>query len=84
MAKYKNVIVVNAIAFVVFGLLSSVFGMTGVGAVAVLQGAFNLFISLIVALSGNRGKQLQGYLLCGGVLLLMGFSLCSLFPLNLH
>jgi hypothetical protein len=84
MEKYKNVIIVNAILFLVFGVLSSGFGLAGVGAIGVLQGCFNLFIAGIVALAGNRKKQLHGYLLCSGVLLLIGFSLCSAFPLNFH
>jgi len=84
MKEYKTVIIINAIAFVLFGLLMSGLGLSGVGAVAVLLGGFNLFIALIVAITANKGKQLQAYLLCGGVLLLIGFSLCSMFPLNLH
>ena len=84
MKEYKTVIIINAIAFVVFGLFMSGLGLAGVGAVGVLLGGFNLFIALIVAITANKGKQLQAYLLCGGVLLLIGFSLCSIFPLNLH
>ena len=84
MEKYKNVIIVNAILFVALGLLLGISGMVLVGALGVLQGGFNLFIALIVAISGNKQKQLQGYLICGGVLLLIGFSLCSAFTLNLH
>ena len=82
MKEYKTVIIINAIAFVLFGLLMSGLGLSGVGAVAVLLGGFNLFVALIVAITANKGKQLQAYLLCGGVLLLIGFSLCSAFPLN--
>ncbi len=84
MEKYKTIFLVNGIIFVLLGLFMSVFGLAGVGAVGVLQGGFNLFVALIVAISGNKGNQLQGYLICGGVLLLVGFSLCSAFPLNLH
>jgi len=84
MEKYKNVIIVNAIVFVALGLLMGFSGMVLVGALGVLQGVINLFIALIVAISGNRKKQLQGYLLCGGILLLIGFSLCSTFPLSFH
>ncbi|MGG9961676.1 hypothetical protein [Ferruginibacter sp. SUN106] len=84
MEKYKNVIIVNAIVFVVLGLLMATSGMILVGALGVLQGSINLICALIVAVPGEKKHLVQGYLICGGVLLLIGFSLCSTFPLSFH
>jgi hypothetical protein len=84
MAKYKTIILVNGIAFVAFGLLMSVFGLAGVGAVGVLLGAFDLLIGLILLAFKSKRDTAQGMLLCGGILLLIGFSLCSAFPLNFN
>jgi hypothetical protein len=84
MAKYKNIILVNGILFVVFGLLMSVFGLAGVGAVGVLLGAFDLLVGLILLAFKSKRDAAQGMLFCGGILLLIGFSLCSAFPLDFH
>ena len=84
MAKYKTIILVNGILFVVFGLLMSMFGLAGVGAVGVVLGAFDLFIGLILLAVKPQRTAAQGMLLCGGILLLIGFSLCSAFPLDFH
>ena len=79
----KRVIQWNGILFGVLGLLSLVFGLTGLGAMAVLFGAANLFASLIYFLvkQNDKGKTC---LLISGCLLLLGFALCSVFPLNIH
>jgi MFS family permease len=82
MEKYKKMIIVNVVVFVLLGLLMSVFGIAGVGAVGVIIGAANIFIGLLALLFGRKKVFIQGCLLCGAVLLLIGFSLCSAFPLN--
>jgi uncharacterized membrane protein len=53
-------------------------------------GAFCLLAAVIDVIAGfthlileNRSKAAT-LLLCGGLLLLIGFSICSLFPLNFH
>jgi len=84
MEKYKTVIIVNAIIFIALGAIMGTGGLAFVGAVGVVQGGFNVFIGLITALTGNKNREAQVYLLCGGVLLLIGFSLCSSFPLRLN
>jgi hypothetical protein len=83
MEKYKGVIIGNVIAFAGLGLLMSVFGLAGVGAAGVVLGGLNLLIALLFGL-GKNATQAKGCLLCGGILLLIGFSLCSAFTLNLH
>ena len=79
----KKVIQWNAIFFGVLGLLSLVFGLTGLGAMAIIFAAVNLFTSLIyfIVKRNDKGKTC---LLIGGCLLLLGFALCSGFPLNFH
>lgn len=62
MEKYKDIIVINATLFVVFVVLSSGFGLAGVGAIGVLQGCINLFIAGIVAFAGNKKKTVTGLL----------------------
>jgi uncharacterized membrane protein HdeD (DUF308 family) len=84
MSKYKTVILVNGIVFIVLGLFMSVFGLAGVGAVGVVVGAFDLLIGLVLLAFESKKDAAQGMLLCGGILLLIGFSLCSAFPLNIH
>jgi hypothetical protein len=84
MGKYKTIILVNVIAFILLGLVMSVFGLAGVGAVGVVLGGLDLFIGLLLLTARSKRDAAQAMLLCGGTLLLIGFSLCSIFPLNLH
>jgi hypothetical protein len=79
----KDVIKYNAIFFGIFGVLSLVFGLTGLGAMSIIFAAINLFLSLIFFLTKQNDKG-KTSLLIGGCLLLIGFALCSAFPLNLH
>lgn len=79
----KEVIKYNAIFFSIFGGLSLVFGLTGLGAMAIIFAALNLFISLIYFIS-KRNDKAKTCLLIGGCLFLLGFALCSGFPLNFH
>jgi len=84
MEKYKNIILTNVIILIVFGLFMSAFGLAGIGAVGVLLGAGNVIVALLSSIGGVKKHLLQGCLLCCGILLLVGVSLCSAFPLNLH
>jgi hypothetical protein len=79
----KGVIKWNAIFFAIFGLFSLIFGLTGLGAMAIIFAGVNIFISLIYFLSKQNDKA-KACLLVGGSLLLVGFALCSAFPLNFH
>ena len=83
MGKYKNIILTNVIIFLVFGLFMSLFGLAGVGAAGVLLGVGNIVVAVFSTIGGVKKHFLQGCLLCGGILLLIGFSLCSAFPLKL-
>ena len=76
-----GVIKYNAILFALFGLLSLVFGLTGLGAMAIIFAAVNIFISLIYFISKKNDKA-KTCLLIGGCLFLLGFVLCSNFPLD--
>jgi hypothetical protein len=59
------------------------FGLPGVGAAAVIVGAIDVLLILIFLLTNNK-PAMKTALLFGGVLLLIGFSLCSAFQLNFH
>ena len=74
----KSAILVNVIGFVILGLLSLVFGMAGVGALAILFGVVNLFLGLIFLPTSYKTTSAT-CLLIGGLLLLTGFALCSSF-----
>jgi len=48
-------------------------GLTGLG-----MGIFNLFVALIVFLTGQENRDwAKGFLLSGGVLFLLGFAVCT-------
>jgi len=79
----KEVIKYNGIFFALCGLFSLIFGLTGLGAMAVIFGVVNLFISFVCFIIKQDNKA-KTYLLVGGVLLLFGFVLCSGFPFRLH
>jgi len=79
----KKVLQWNGIFFGLLGLLSLVFGLTGLGAMAIIFGSVNLFVSLIYFLVKQNDKA-KTCLLISGCLLLLGFALCSSFPLNIH
>lgn len=73
----------NAIVFGIFGLLSLVFGLPGLGAMAIIYSIGNLLVSLIFLVKKEYSK-LQTSLLISGILLLIGFGLCTSFQLNFH
>jgi hypothetical protein len=83
MEKYKTIIVTNVVIFIALGVLMSAFGLAGVGAVGVILGGCNLLVALFSLIGGVKKNLLQGCLICGGILLLIGFSLCSAFPVRL-
>lgn len=79
----KKIILWNAIFFVVFGGGSLVFGLTGMGAMAVIFGVINLFLALVF-LIGKMQSSAMACLITGGVFLLVGFGLCSQYAFNVH
>ncbi len=79
----KKVIRWNAIAFGILGVLSLVFGLTGLGAMSIIFGVVNLIATLIYLLMKDYQKLTTSLLICG-LLFLVGFGLCSSFPLNFH
>ena len=79
----KPTLITNAISFGVLGLLSLVFGLSGVGAMAVVFGAVNIFIGLIILLTDRKDIAVT-CLAVGGFLLLTGFTLCSTFTFRLE
>jgi hypothetical protein len=79
----KKVIRWNAIFFGILGVLSLVFGLTGLGAMSIIFGAGNLFAALVCFIVKQNGAAVT-CLLVGGCLLLLGFALCSSFPFNIR
>jgi len=87
MEKYRSVVITNLIIFIGLSLMTSLLGFNnlatyflgGVGAISVILGVINMLIALFVAIASPKKYLAQGFLLCGGVLLLMGLSLCSVF-----
>ena len=66
----------NIIAFAILSILLSIFGFAGVGMAALLIAPVNLLAGVICLLMKQKTNGLT-LLLCGGVLLLIGFSICS-------
>jgi Na+-driven multidrug efflux pump len=83
MQFHRQTIIANIVLILVFGILLGLFGLPGVGAAAVIVGGINLFLVLVYLIAKNK-IALKTALLFGGILLLIGFSLCSAFQLNLH
>ena len=79
----KKVIRWNAIAFGIFGMLSLVFGLTGLGAMSIIFAGVNLLATLIYLLTKDYHKLKTSLLICG-ILFLVGFGLCSSFPFNVR
>ena len=83
MQFHKQTIIANIVLILVFGIFLGLFGLPGVGAAAVIVGAIDLFLVLVYLIAKNI-PALKTALLFGGILLLIGFSLCSAFQLNMH
>jgi hypothetical protein len=79
----KKVIRWNGIAFGIFGLMSLVFGLTGLGAMSIIFAVVNFVATLIYLLMKDYQKLTTSLLICG-FLFLVGFGLCSNFPFNVH
>lgn len=79
----KKLIRSQVIIFVLLAILSGVFGLSGVGLAGFILGVTDLFAALLFLLFRKKTNGLT-LLLCSGVLLLIGFSLCSAFPLSFH
>jgi Na+-driven multidrug efflux pump len=83
MQFHKPTVVANIVLLLVFLTLLGWFGLVGVGAAAVIAGAINVILVIVYLIAGNK-PALKTALLFGGVCLLVGFSLCSAFPINMH
>ena len=73
----------NLIALAVLGILLLVFGFAGIGLAALLISVVDLIIALIYLVAGNRKRGLT-LLVCCGLLLLIGFSICTAIPFTVH
>ena len=81
----KKVILFVIIFFagiVAFSFINN-WGGTGMGLLSFLFGAINLLMALIFALM-KKNKEARTFFLMGGVLLLIGFGLCSAYPFRMQ
>lgn len=76
-------ITANLIALAVLGILLLVFGFAGIGLAALLISVVDLIIALIYLVAGNKKRGLT-LLVCCGLLLLIGFSICTAIPFTVH
>jgi len=76
MTLYKPVIIGNCIAFAALAFLLGMFGFAGVGAAAFCIVFIDFFVLLVYIFIKNMAA-VKTALLCIGVLLLTGFSICS-------
>ncbi len=79
----KKMISGNLIALAVLGILLLVFGLAGIGLAALIVSLADLVLALIFLIAGNKRRGLT-LLLCCGILLLVGFSICSAIPFVVH
>ena len=73
----------NAIATVVLGALMTVIGVAGIGLAMLVVAVFNLLLCIIFFAIG-KNKVAKTMLLSAAVLLLVGFSVCSMSAINMH
>ena len=79
----KRIIRNNAIAFAILGVLMGIQWLPGIGLAAILIGLVDLLAGLLMLAIRNKQNGLT-MLLCAGVLLLIGFSVCSNTQIDFH
>lgn len=79
----KPTVIFNIVMTALALLGLAALGPTGAGAIAVITGLLDgLFVLIFIGTRNNVG--IKTALLFGGVFLLIGFGLCSSFPLSFH
>jgi hypothetical protein len=83
-----NVAVVIAFVFLMmalFGYYDSNDFLIGFGLTSLAVAGLDLFVSLILFLSGKHNYEVaRGFLLSAGVLLLVGFTACGFVSISFH
>jgi hypothetical protein len=79
----KSIIRTHIILLLIILITGAVIAMPVFGALSLLIALIDLVVGFIHLILDNRSKAAT-FLLCGGLILLIGFSICSLFPLNFH
>lgn len=84
MLNVKVVLLVTILfaAIVIFSLTAR-WGGTGLGLLSFLFAAINLLAAFVFALM-KKNKEARTFFLMGGVLLLIGFGLCSAYPFRMQ
>ncbi|HEX2534604.1 MAG TPA: hypothetical protein VHK69_12755 [Chitinophagaceae bacterium] len=80
---HRTVLYGNAVFFVLAALATAWRFPSLTGGLYLLFGGINLLLTLNGWLVGSR-RAGRAFLLRGGLYLLMGSSVCSLFPLRMH
>jgi hypothetical protein len=76
---------ISLLIFLAFGSSSSSDFLMGLGLVCLAFAALDLFISLILFITGKHNYEIaKGFLLSSGVLFLVGFAACSFTSINLN
>ena len=79
----KSIIKFNAITLAVIGVPLIILGLPWFGLISLLLGVGNLLVNLFF-IPSKEGKRGLTFLLCSGVLLLIGFSICSTNSFSIH
>lgn len=79
----KRLIRNNGIAFLILGAVMGILWLPAIGLAALLIAFVDLIAGLVMLVIGNKSGGLT-MLLCSGVLLLIGFSICSNTAINFH
>ncbi len=80
MEKYKSVIIVSIILFVALMIMTFANQVTGLGAIvtsAIGLGVIDFFIGIVLLMIKSQRHLASSYLIFGGVVFLIGFSLCT-------
>jgi hypothetical protein len=73
---------IYAVLAVVVSITSSAEKLSGIGLVGLLLGVFYFVLGLVGCISKQSREVGKAILLSAGIVLLIGISVCSIFPFN--
>jgi hypothetical protein len=79
----RSIIRVHIILLLIVFVIGALTAMPFFGAFCLLIAVIDLIAGIIILFLRNRLKAAT-FLLCGGLLLLIGVSICSLFPFSIN
>jgi len=78
----NTILYANAFALLIISILFSAFGWAAIGLSALIVAIVDFLCGIIALIIGYH-KSGQTFLICSGVLLLIGFSVCTLSPIRI-